>query len=280
MRIFLRDMKRDILLALRTLLGVGDTQSWKRFHKEVRSKGCSLLRKLGEFPDAVLVAGCQRSGTTILARVITQSEGMVNYRTRHDDELDAALILSGYENHVPRGRYCFQTTYLNECYREYFDDRYNFKLIWVLRNPLSVVCSMKYNWGGFAFNELFDACGYASMDDHDKERYRKYGHIAISRTRRACLSYNGKQLQAMDLMGVLGKERMMVVDYDQMVRNKEIVLNSVYQFINLKYHKAYESKINDKSLRKADKLSKLDKAEVEKLCMPSYERVKELVTQF
>ena len=141
----LRYLKRDVMLALRTAFGIGDIQSWKRFHKEVRLKGCHLLRMLGKFKNPVLVAGCQRSGTTILSRVITQSDGMVNYPSRPDDELDAALILSGVEEHESRGRYCFQTTYLNECYTEYFRDEYDYKLIWVLRNPFSVVYSMKYN---------------------------------------------------------------------------------------------------------------------------------------
>ena len=158
-RVYFRYLKRDLLLFIRTLTNTGDTQSWKRFHNEVRTNGCNLLDNLIEYPDSVLVSGCQRSGTTILARVITQSEGMVNDWRRSDDELDAALILSGKEKRKNVGRYCFQTTYLNECYGEYFNKNYKFKLIWVLRNPLSVIYSMRYNWGSLSFNELYDACG-------------------------------------------------------------------------------------------------------------------------
>jgi len=95
--------------------------TWKKFAPEVRPGGCNLLARLDEFPNSILVSGCQRSGTTMLLRLITQSEGMVNYWFGRDDELDAALILSGFEPHTPHGRYSFQTTYLNECAHEYYD---------------------------------------------------------------------------------------------------------------------------------------------------------------
>ena len=92
------------------------------------------------FGGAILVTGCQRSGTTILSRIITRSDGMVDYWFGRDDELDAALILSGHVWHSPVGRYCFQTTYLNECYEEYFQCDLNQKIIWMIRSPYSVIC--------------------------------------------------------------------------------------------------------------------------------------------
>jgi len=52
----------------------------------VRSKRCRLLNKLDEFPNAVLVTGCQRSGTSMRARVITLSEGMTYYWFGDNDE--------------------------------------------------------------------------------------------------------------------------------------------------------------------------------------------------
>ena len=74
--------------------------TWRQFTAQIRSKGHGLLKTLDDFPNAVLVTGCQRSGTTMMSRIITQSEGMVDYWTGPDDELDAALILSG-SNHRP-----------------------------------------------------------------------------------------------------------------------------------------------------------------------------------
>lgn len=272
--VYLRYLKRDFMLALRTALGIGDTQSWKRFHNEVRSKGCHLFRMLGKFENSILVAGCQRSGTTILARVITQSEGMIDYPVRSDDELDAALILSGVEEHEPKGRYCFQTTYLNECYPEYFNDKYDYKLIWVLRNPFSVVYSMKYNWSVFSFNELFDACGATQLNDREKQRYERHGKRAFPRTMRACLSYNGKVLQALELMKVLGKHRMLVVDYDDLVRNKNMILPNMYSFIQLPYREYYADKIHNESVKKLDRLSMQERNIIEEVSIPVYEKVK------
>ena len=40
----------------------------------------------------------------------------------------------------PAGRFCFQTTYLNNHVFEYFEHDH-YQLIWVLRNPFSVVVS-------------------------------------------------------------------------------------------------------------------------------------------
>lgn len=272
--VYLRYLKRDSMLALKIAFGMGDTQSWKRFHNEVRSQGYHLLRMLGKFENSILVAGCQRSGTTILARVITQSEGMINYPVRSDDELDAALILSGVEEHEPKGRYCFQTTYLNECYPEYFNDKYDYKLIWVLRNPFSVVYSMKYNWSRFSFNELFDACGATLLNDIEKQRYERHGRKAFSRTARACLSYNGKELQALELMKSLGKNRILVVEYDDLVRNKSTILPYIYSFIQLPYKAHYADKIHNESVKKLDRLSRPERNIIEELSVPVYEKVK------
>lgn len=139
--------------------GARNITSWKGFARRVRSQGCQLLAHLDEFPNSVLVMACQRSGTTALARVITTSEGMTNYWFGRDDELDAALMLSGQIRYFSTRRHCFQTTYINECYREYLEHTNGHKLIWVIRNPFSVIYSMLHNWGRFAFNELFRACG-------------------------------------------------------------------------------------------------------------------------
>ena len=94
-------------------------RSWKRFHYGPRSLAKPLFSGLSRYGNCVLVAGCQRSGTTMLTRVIAGSRGFQRFRLTHDDELDAALILAGYVNVPGDRRYCFQTTYLNERYSEY-----------------------------------------------------------------------------------------------------------------------------------------------------------------
>ncbi len=212
--------------------------SWQKFSRNVRSNGYRLLKNLDNFPDPVLIAGCQRSGTTMLSRIITKSEGMVNYWFGHDDELDAAIILSGYVDHKPAGRYCFQTTYLNENYHEYFEHN-GYKIIWILRNPYSVVYSMLNNWKRFALNELFQGCASDLLDNKEKRRYELFGIWSISRLKRACFSYNAKTSQVFELKKRLGETTILVVDYDELVLNKEQVLSAMYTFTNMPYKPEY-----------------------------------------
>lgn len=252
--------------------------SWQKFAKHVRSNDCRLLKELDNFQDAVLVAGCQRSGTTMLARIITKSDGMVNYWFGHDDELDAAIILSGYTGHKPSGRYCFQTTYLNENFYEYFDHS-GYKIIWVLRNPYSVVYSMLNNWGRFALNELFRGCGSDLLDNKEKRRYELFGIRGISRLKRACLSYNVKTTQVFELKRRLEDTMVLVVDYDELVLNKEQLLPAIYRFIDLPYKQEYGGPIRSKNIKKAEQFSEKKKSTIEKLCMPVYKDARELLSK-
>ena len=256
-------------------------RTWKKFARKVRSpRGCNLLARLDEFPNSILVTGCQRSGTTILSRIITQSDGMVNYWFGKDDELAAALILSGYVDHTPRGRYCFQTTYLNECYHEYVEHKMGHKIIWVLRNPFSVVRSILFNWRRFALNELFRGCGTYLLSDKEKRRYNSLGVWGISKLRRACLSFNGKVSQVFELNDRIGKYGMLVVDYDDLVEQKQRILPLIYRFIDLPYRDEYCHKIHSKSINKASRLSKHEYALIKELCSPVYDRARTLLSNF
>jgi hypothetical protein len=246
-------------------------KTWRQFAKNVRPRGCRLLKCLDDYPDSILVSGCQRSGTTILSRVITHSDAMVNYWFGRDDELDAALILSGEVGKMPKGRYCFQTTYLNECYREYFDHHGGFRLIWVLRNPFSVIYSLMYNWRRWTLNELFDNCGAHLLDAAMAQRYRRFGSIAVPRILKACLAYNGKVSQLSDLMDNLGKNSIMAVEYDEMVIDRETQLKKIFSFVDLPYKKCYGEMIHQKSTKKKNLLSEKEQSIVRGLCTPIYE---------
>lgn len=275
----LRQLKGDVAKLRARLDKRSDEWDWPRFHREVRGEGRRLLCRLDRFPDAVLISGCQRSGTTMLSRIIRESAGMANYRRGNDDELDGALILCGLESpaeYPPGTRFCFQTTYLNESYREYFDEAYEYRLIWVLRKPCSVVHSMKYNWDRFAFEELFRGCGYPLLEDREKHLYDAIGRAAVGKTRRACLSYVGKQLQAEKLARRLGPERMMIVDYDELVRDKLRLLRRIYDFIELPFAPTYADGIHERSVAKASLLAPRERRLVSALCGPVYERIKAL----
>ena len=252
-------------------------KTWPRFSKLVRKKGGPLLKALDQFPDSVLIAGCQRSGTTLIARIITKSEGMVNYWSGGDDELDAALILSATEFSKTKGRYCFQTTYLNENYPEYFDHIGEYKLIWVLRNPYSVVYSMKYNWRTWALNELFQACGCQFLDGKPLKTYRRFGAIGVPKILKACFSYKGKTSQLAEIYNRIGNNHMIVIDYDDLILNKEKILKMVYAFIGLTFKKNYADLIHSQSIHKSNKLSPKEREMVLAHAFPTYEKYKKLV---
>ena len=253
-------------------------RTWKGFNRFIRSQGWELLKRLDEFPNSILVSGCQRSGTTAIARMITKSEGMFNYWFGNDDELDAALILSGYVDHKPQGRYCFQTTYLNDSYHEYYRDISDNKIIWILRNPFSVVYSLLYNWKRYAFNRLFESCGLKLMPESDRNRYEVFGRFGVSRCRRACYSYNGKTLQVYDLRKNISESQLIVLDYDDLVENKTRILPKIYDFLNIKYKEEYANQIYRNSVYKAKYLSKREYSFVEKLSGPVYEKARALLS--
>jgi hypothetical protein len=252
---------------------------WLSFGEQVRSNGRPLLQRLDEFPHSVLVTGCQRSGTTMLSRIITESDGMINYWFGQDDELAAALILAGVVEHQPQpeGRYCFQTTYLNERYAEYFAYNGRHKIIWVLRNPYSVVYSMCYNWKRYALDELFMACGVDHLAGLCQWRYKLLGRRGISPGKRACYAYAGKVSQLFELQKKLDQDTLLVIDYDDLVQNKTTHLPQIYDFIQLPYRPVYADKIHAKSLSKARQLNTAESRHVEQICMPIYTRARKLV---
>ena len=155
---------------------------WQKFASLVRSKKTGLLSELDNFPDSVLVTGCQRSGTTMLSRLITNTPEMENFWFGNDEELAAALILSGYVDYQSDARHCFQTTYLNEQLEEYFELQGQQQIIWVLRSPDSVIYSMIHNWRRFALNELFLAVGLDELPDKLKQRYQRFGLWSIGQS--------------------------------------------------------------------------------------------------
>jgi hypothetical protein len=212
----------------------------------------------------------------MLARIITESEGMVNYWFGQDDELDAALILSGYVDHRPRGRYCFQTTYVNECYREYYEHTNGHRMVWVLRNPVSVVYSMLHNWGNP--NRVFVTCGVPMIAGIDKWMYKLFGLSGVSTLRRACWGYIGKTSQLFDLKQHLDPDTIIVVDYDDLVMRKEEVLPAIYSFVDLEYRDEYADKIHSRSLRKGMRFSRHEIATVMSKCEPTYQKARALLT--
>jgi hypothetical protein len=251
-----------------------NTITWDEFRDITQRPGVRLLRQLSNFPNAVLVSGCQRSGTTMLSQILLESSGIVDYRTGRDSELNGALILSGIADHQPqpRGRYCFQTTYLNDHYKEYFEHPANFKIIWVLRNPASVVHSMLHNWRSAALDRLFEDCGADTLVGVDRWHHKLRGAQALDRLRRACWAYNGKTSQLFQLHHRLGPSIVMTVDYDDLVTRKATLLPRIYNFLGLSFRTEYLDKIKSGSLNKRSAFNPSQVRIIEMLCEKVYEQ--------
>ena len=251
-------------------------KNWRQFDRCVRYKECALLNKLEDFPDSILVAGCQRSGTTMLMRILTQTDEIVKFRWSKDEELDAALVLSGLSGYRNvNGRYCFQTTYLNDRFSEYLDHE-GYKLIWVLRNPNSVVYSMLHNWRRSSLNALFESCGATLLNETEYKRYSRLGVWAIGKIRRACLSYNAKVLQMLELHRNLPTDRMIIVEYDELIEYPDTVLTSIYDFVGLDFKEKYMDIMHKKSMKKVHRQPRKESELVQQLCMDTYKMGKEV----
>ncbi len=242
-------------------------RSWAQFHRHVKQPGRPLLARLGQFRDAVLVAGCQRSGTTAVARALGRADGVADHRFGPDDELDAALLLAGHVERALRGRCCLQTTYLNDRYPEYFEHE-NFKLVWVLRDPFSVVYSMLHNWKRGALRRLYDACGR----DYLGRRASMLDGLLVSRFEQACASYAAKLSQTFELAPRLPASRIIVIDYDDLVLNKHVVLPKIFEFAGLPIRDDLIEGLHAKSVRRGSRLPERMTARVEEICVPIYER--------
>jgi hypothetical protein len=245
-------------------------RSWKRFHRGPRRLTQPLLSELGRYGNCVMVAGCQRSGTTMLTRAIAGSRGFQRFRLTHDDELDAALILAGYVKVPDDRRYCFQTTYLNERYPEYAGMDSSQRLIWVLRNPYSVVHSMLGNWKRFALNELYECCGVSRATTKRARRTMLPWPLGPSRIEKACFSYSAKTAQVLEIRKLLRAEQLLIVDYDTLVRSAAQSLARIFAFVGEPLDPLYEAGVHSDSVQKASRMPESVKRMIEDTCLPTY----------
>jgi len=250
--------------------------SWSDFNQVVKQSDRPLLARLDDYEDSVLVAGCQRSGTTAVARMLKRADGIADYGFGHDDELDGALLLAGYVGRLADGRHCFQTTYVDDRFSEYFEHA-GFRLIWMLREPRSVVYSMLHNWKRGALNHLHDACGAAATSGIERPRSMLGQWIGPSRLDKACASYIARTEQTFALRARLGS-CMAVVDYGDLVSHKDVLLPQVCEFAQIPYDRELTRRLHGKSVHKGDRLAEWEAEYVDKACSAVYRRARELRT--
>jgi len=247
-----------------------EAKSWAAFDRQVRHKGYKLLARLGQFRNPVLVSGCQRSGTTMLSRVISQAKGISNPWTMVDHELETANALCGAIPLKAGARFCFQTTYLNDRLPEYFEHD-NYQLIWVLRNPFSVVHSMLTHWKRSSLNRLFRAVGHLEMNEPQMLRYHRFGAYGLSRVEKACLSYNAKVKQIHVLRQVLPESRLLLVDYDGLVADRDFLFPKLFRFLELDYTADLCSSVRSDSRARAAGQRDSVARTVQQVCGPVFE---------
>jgi hypothetical protein len=248
---------------------------WKKFARKTRIHG-QLLSSLPSYPGAILVTGCQRSGTTLVTRLLVQSAEINEIWTSNDDEYDAAMILSGNRQIEKQGRYCFQTTYLNEAYKEYIDNKdLPFQLVWVLRDPLTVVNSMLYNWRRFPLNELYKACGEKHLNEFTKQGVIKASRLTgPTALEKASLSYVDKQRQLFELKEHFTDDRLLIINYESIVNKSSDSVPLLFRYANLGYSADCLNIIKNGN-NKPNMVNK-NKRIIEDICMSTYQSAKAL----
>lgn len=251
-------------------------RSWAAFDRRIRYAGGELLARLPAFPNALLVAGCQRSGTTAVTRILREAMPVRFPQPTKDDELDAALILAGAEPFETNDRCCFQTTYINDHVAEYFRHD-NYRLVWIVRRPDAVIRSMLRNWSRGALNRLFRACGQRQLDERARDRYRRWGGLAFSRFSKACLSYAEKTAQIHEIASHLGKDRLFVVDYDELLDHQADLLPRLFAFAGVEFDRTYLSRLgNRRAGSAAHAFTAAQREQIARTCNTAYEQARRL----
>ena len=253
--------------------------SWARFHSGPRQwQSKALLAAADRYRRSIYVAGCQRSGTTMVTRIIAGADGFRPLALTRDDELDAALALCGLID-LPNGsRYALQTTYLNEMYREYAQAPGDARLIWMIRNPYSVVFSMLHHWRRAALDRL-----YSGLSTLSPPPARKSGVLGVllgtARIEKACSAYALKTGQVREIRSWLPASRLMVVDYDDLIRDPTTWLRAIFEFAETPFRDSYVHAIRSDRRHLGDRLSGRAQALVKELALPVYEECRSLIAE-
>jgi hypothetical protein len=232
--------------------------SWQGFYAATADE--PLLAALDDYPDALLIAGCDWAATTAVTRLFKRLPCFSDSSWGHDDELDGALLLAGLRPPAEAGRHCFQTSYVREHYREYFGhDRH--RLIWIVREPRAAVRSLL----GARHKALprRTSLGLAGKSDAG------YG---ASRLEKACALYLASIRQTLELKDRLG-ERIAIIDYDELAADRERLLPALCRFASVRCDARLLRHLHGKSVRKGV-LASWEATIVDELALPAYRRAR------
>jgi hypothetical protein len=137
---------------------------------------------------------------------------------------------------------------------------------------------MLHNRKGFALNRLFEGCGFPILCEREKRKYKRFGRFGVIRLQRACYSYVGKTRQAFELQENLTPQDIFFIEYDDLVQKKDVLLPLVYRFIGLSYKDEYANGIHNRSLGRIEQLSRKEEENVDRICLPIYEKARSTLT--
>ena len=236
--------------------------SWSDFYAAMGEH--PFLTELDEYPEALLIAGCDWSATTAITRMFKRLPCFADSSWGHDDELDGALLLAGLSQRRMAGRPCFQTSYLRDRYREYFTHG-DFKLVWIVREPRAAVRSL------LASRERAlparNALGLSGKSE---------GGQGASRLEKACAAYVASIRQTTELKERLG-DRVAVVDYDELAANRNRLLPALCRFAEVGCDAHVLRHLHGKSVRKGS-LPSFEATIVDQLALPAYRRDRSAAT--
>ena len=253
-----RHKRRSHLTQLVHRRGDHGINSWSDFYAALADE--PLLAKLDDYPDALLIAGCDWAATTAITRLFKRLSCFADSSWGHDDELDGALLLAGRRERLATGRPCFQTTYMRERYREYFEHD-GFKLVWVVREPRAAVSSLLANRERALPPR--NALGLSG---------KSTGGQAASRLERTCAAYVASIRQTVELRERLG-ERVAVVDYDELAADRNRLLPALCRFASVSCNASLLRHLHGKSVRKGV-LANFEATIVDQLALPAYRRAR------
>ncbi|MCB1042345.1 MAG: sulfotransferase [Acidobacteria bacterium] len=256
---------------LSNLVPHSSVKEWERFHQIIANNPRALLLALNRFQKPILVSGCQRSGTTALANLLFRSPDIDDYRIRGNGELEGAEILSGIRPYEQHRRCVFQTTYLDGRFEEYLSMPKDARLVWMLRNPESVIYSLVHNWARKPLDRLFESCGLDQLTPAESTRHRRLGKWSLSPLTKACAAYLGKTSHLFWIRDHLPRDQWVAVDYDHLVTQQASTLKAIFEFCNVSLPKDVATQLHARSTAKHKGWRSNQRAYIRERCNDFYQ---------
>jgi hypothetical protein len=232
--------------------------SWHDYYAAIADR--PRLACLDDYADALLIAGCDWSATTAITRLFKRLPCFADSAWEHDDELDGALLLAGLQEGPTAGRHCFQTSFLRERYREYFAHA-DYRLVWIVREPRAAVRSLLCLRQRALPRRT--ALGLTPKSGAGQ---------GASRLEKACATYVATIRQTVELKEHL-RERMAVVDYDELARDRARLLPALCRFASVGCDSRVLRHLHGKSVRPAP-LASWEASIIDELALPAYRRAR------